>query len=300
VIEIPEELLDDAMDSNNGGGRRKDDGFRANTSMTKLESLMGKEFKHPRRQCNICGYSVSYSNYKRHLRNAHPGLKEDGTVNEAEDGSKDNTDSGGDQDTDQDMVGHHVDDGDRIDDNQHNPANGEMVVEDDLDDDIVMDGYSECMRCGDHVMSEFMDQHLRKIHGETVRKSTSPRPRVLELRACPECGEEMCAENVVKHCRLKHKVAYKFCPACSKYIPKKLIKVHIRLHEKGILEEGLEQKEGLEGVLEAKGGSEGESELTLSNGDPENGTKMSLNNNDVEIMETKDEEDEDKLVIDAV
>ena len=27
---------------------------------------------------------------------------------------------------------------------------------------------------------------------------------------------------------------------------------------------------------------------------------MSLNNNDVEIMETKDEEDEDKLVIDAV
>jgi len=79
-----------------------------------------------------------------------------------------------------------------------------------------------------------------------------------------------------------------------------LIKVHIRLHEKGILEEGLEQKEGLEGVLEAKGGPGGESELTLSKGDPENGTKMSLNNNDVEIMETKDEEDEDKLVIDAV
>jgi len=79
-----------------------------------------------------------------------------------------------------------------------------------------------------------------------------------------------------------------------------LIKVHIRLHEKGILEEGLEQKEGLEGVLEAKGGPGGESELTLSKGDPENGTKLSLNNNDVEIIETKDEEDEDKLVIDAV
>ena len=36
--------------------------------MNKLESLMGKEFKHPRRKCQICGYSVSYSNFKRHLR----------------------------------------------------------------------------------------------------------------------------------------------------------------------------------------------------------------------------------------
>jgi hypothetical protein len=43
---------------------RKDEHFRASTSMTKLESLMGREFKHPRRKCNICGYSVSYSNFK--------------------------------------------------------------------------------------------------------------------------------------------------------------------------------------------------------------------------------------------
>ena len=35
-------------------------------------SLAGKAFKHPRRRCNICGYTVSYSNFKRHLRNAHP------------------------------------------------------------------------------------------------------------------------------------------------------------------------------------------------------------------------------------
>ena len=28
----------------------------------------------------------------------------------------------------------------------------------------------ELPRCGDHVMTEFMDQHLRKIHGESRRK----------------------------------------------------------------------------------------------------------------------------------
>ena len=93
AIEIPEEMLDEALDGVNSS-RRKDDQFRANTSMNKLESLMGKEFKHPRRQCKICGYSVSYSNFKRHLRwvinpshyvpslhplsrNAHPGEADD-------------------------------------------------------------------------------------------------------------------------------------------------------------------------------------------------------------------------------
>jgi len=33
---------------------------------------LGKEFKHPRRKCPVCNYTVSYSNFKRHLRNAHP------------------------------------------------------------------------------------------------------------------------------------------------------------------------------------------------------------------------------------
>merc|ERR1712106_440529 len=78
TIEIPEEMLDEALDGNNPN--RKDDSFRANTSMTKLESLMGKEFKHPRRKCQICGYSVSYSNFKRHLRNAPPGEVTDGSA----------------------------------------------------------------------------------------------------------------------------------------------------------------------------------------------------------------------------
>ena len=54
------------------GDARKSDEFRAATSKNKLHSLLGKAFKHPRRKCAICGYTVSYSNFKRHLRNAHP------------------------------------------------------------------------------------------------------------------------------------------------------------------------------------------------------------------------------------
>ena len=88
---------------NTGMVFRKEE-FRANTSMTKLESLMGKEFKHPRRKCGICGYSVSYSNYKRHLRNAHPG---DAGNEEALKQDRENEEGG-------EMVGHHMDDNDRV------------------------------------------------------------------------------------------------------------------------------------------------------------------------------------------
>ena len=41
---------DDNEDSPND-----DDSKRSNTSKNKLESLLGKEFKHPRRKCGICG-----------------------------------------------------------------------------------------------------------------------------------------------------------------------------------------------------------------------------------------------------
>ena len=76
---------------------------------------------------------------------------------------------------------------------------------------------------------------------------------------------------------LSHQQSLSPLSVCIKKIFKKsYFQVHIRLHEKGILEEGLEQKEGLEGVLEAKGGPGGESELTLSKGDPENGTKVNI------------------------
>ena len=46
---------DDNDDSPNEG----DDSKRSNTSKNKLESLLGKEFKHPRRKCGICGCKFS-------------------------------------------------------------------------------------------------------------------------------------------------------------------------------------------------------------------------------------------------
>ena len=43
----------------------------------------------------------------------------------------------------------------------------------------------------------------------------------------------MRAESVVKHCKLKHKISYKFCGACSKYITKKSFGSHCRKHVQG-------------------------------------------------------------------
>ena len=40
-----------------------------------------------------------------------------------------------------------------------------------------------------------------------------------------------------------YQVEYMFCIDCSKYIPKKLYKVHVRLHEKGDLERGVEEQD---------------------------------------------------------
>merc|ERR1740131_62484 len=146
AIEIPEEMLDEALDGVNSS-RRKDDQFRANTSMTKLESLMGKEFKHPRRKCQICGYSVSYSNFKRHLRNAHPGEVTDGSeIMIRDDGAE--------------LMGHHMDDGDRLNDN--------TFEESEKQNDEIVEGYTECKRCGDYVMKEFLVRHMRITHGEEV------------------------------------------------------------------------------------------------------------------------------------
>ena len=106
AIEIPEEMLDQALDIS--GSKKKDETFRANTSMTKLESLMGKEFKHPRRKCQICGYSVSYSNFKRHMRNAHPNeLGEDPSMGDI-------GDMGLVEGVEMEMMGHHMDDTDRM------------------------------------------------------------------------------------------------------------------------------------------------------------------------------------------
>ena len=193
TIEIPEEMLDQALDNN--GSRKKDETFRANTSMTKLESLMGKEFKHPRRKCQICGYSVSYSNFKRHLRNAHPGeLGEDPTLGDMMDGPDMEN---------MEMMGHQMDDTDRM-------SYHAVAAQEDEKNEIV-EGYVECKKCGDHVMKEFLSRHMRMIHGETeagtpLVKQSSPRPRNIIMRACPECGVEMRSDSITKHCKIKHKV----------------------------------------------------------------------------------------------
>ena len=191
AIEIPEEMLDQALDSN--GSRKKDEQFRANTSMTKLESLMGKEFKHPRRKCQICGYSVSYSNFKRHMRNAHPGeLETDPSLIAGDFITGDSM---------SEMMGHHMDDTDRV---SYNASAAQ-----DEDKNEMVEGYVECRKCGDHVMKEFLGRHQRMIHGEEPApvKQQSPRPRNIIMRACPECGVEMRSDSITKHCKLKHKVS---------------------------------------------------------------------------------------------
>ena len=197
AIEIPEEMLDQALDSS--GSKKKDETFRANTSMTKLESLMGKEFKHPRRKCQICGYSVSYSNFKRHMRNAHPNeLGEDPSM-------ADMGDMGGVEGVEMGMMGHHMDDSDRMSYNA-SAGGGE-----DTDNVELVDGYVECKRCGDHVMKEFLGSHMRMEHGESeggsVKESS---PRDIIMRACPECGIEMRSDSIIKHCKMKHKVSNEF------------------------------------------------------------------------------------------
>merc|ERR1719270_85216 len=230
TIEIPEEMLDQALDNN--GSRKKDETFRANTSMTKLESLMGKEFKHPRRKCQICGYSVSYSNFKRHLRNAHPGeLGEDPTLGDMMDGPDMEN---------MEMMGHQMDDTDRM-------SYHAVAAQEDEKNEIV-EGYVECKKCGDHVMKEFLSRHMRMIHGETeagtpLVKQSSPRPRNIIMRACPECGVEMRSDSITKHCKIKHKVSYRYCSACAKYIQKKIFKSHLKKHESGELTGELAQEE---------------------------------------------------------
>ena len=192
-----------------------DDSKRSNTSKNKLESLLGKEFKHPRRKCGICGYMVSYSNYKRHLKNAHPSINHEDYV----------------EDDQPKYLGHQVED-------------------DDLDHTEEKDDYAECHICGDHIMKEFLDRHLKMNHNEVLGNNnatinaTSDPPVVasvsnntktnngdVKLRDCPVCEVKMRVEGIVKHCKLKHKMNFKWCRPCEKYIVKKQYKTHIQSGE---------------------------------------------------------------------
>ena len=66
-------------------------------------------------------------------------------------------------------------------------------------------------------MTEFIDIHVRKIHGGQVESSSPTRPSEEQsggdeattsssLRGCPECGEELRMAAIIKHCKVKHKV----------------------------------------------------------------------------------------------
>ena len=281
---------------------RKTDTYRSNTSKTKLESLMGKEFKHPRRRCAICGYTVSYSNFKRHLRNAHPN-----EYNKFEE------DCGGDFRKAMATLSHPVNDdgesvvgGDAASLGAH--FMGQSLEPDDMDEDEIgeedivspedlskesnlskdtpteiietfgkngghsNDGESSfvaCKICGDHILEDFLERHMSKNHSkedmmddvdsnaegdgddalkideqqttendddedqEKKLSSSTPKIRQVNIRECPVCMQEMRAEALIKHSKLKHKISLKWCNQCSKYLMKKHHRSHIKKHERG-------------------------------------------------------------------
>ena len=60
-------------------------------------------------------------------------------------------------------------------------------------------------------MSEFMESHVKKIHPDVASSPGLGHSSREDLRGCPECGEEMKTNAVIKHCRLKHKVTCLDC-----------------------------------------------------------------------------------------
>lgn len=50
----------------------------------------------------------------------------------------------------------------------------------------------------------------------------------IKLQNCPVCGVKMGFEGIVKHCKIKHKLNYKWCRPCEKYVLKKLYRMHIQ------------------------------------------------------------------------
>ena len=174
---------------------------------------------------------VSYSNYKRHLKNAHPSINHEDFVTEDEQPK---------------YLGHQVDE----DDLDQNNVVGEREKED----------YVECHICGDHILRNFLDRHLKMNHNEVLggnnnlntensRENDDDDIQVInngggagngssgkhnvdvKMRDCPVCEVKMRIEGIVKHCKLKHKMNFKWCRPCEKYILKKQFKTHIQSGE---------------------------------------------------------------------
>ena len=132
----------------------------------------------------------------------------------------------------------------------------------------IKEGYAECNKCGDVVLAEQLGQHTQQIHGNEginkdstisitpLSKGSSPRPRNIIMRACPVCGVEMRSDSIPKHCKMKHKVSYRYCSSCSKYVLKKYYKSHVRKHDTGDVAEQVEE----EGELDTSKDGEDEEE----------------------------------------
>merc|ERR1712079_973900 len=73
------------------------------------------------------------------------------------------------------------------------------------------------------------------ITAPDMHKQSSPRPRNIIMRACPECGVEMRSDSITKHFKIRQRVSYRYCTACAKYVQKKYLKSHLRKHEIGEL-----------------------------------------------------------------
>merc|ERR1719220_49626 len=119
-------------------------------------------------------------------------------------------------------------------------------------------------------MKEFLTSHMRMEHGDSNMKET----RTVIMRACPECGVEMRSDSITKHCKIKHKVSYRYCSACSKYILKKYFKSHVRKHEVGEIEGQPED----EGELDtSKDGEDDEEEEDMDTSTPIKGPSKIYN-----------------------
>ena len=196
------------------------------TSKTKLDSLVGKEFKHPRRKCSICNYTVSYSNFKRHLRNAHPN-----EYNKFD----------GENETDRAITSLSVvaEDAKDAKEAEDEPMEAEEARAK-QDSNFVT-----CKVCGDHILEDFLDRHMSLNHGDEAAGVDNERAdeemndgeeddgkRKKLMRECPVCNQELRSELMIKHCKLYHKISIKWCNTCNKYLLKQYHKNHTKKHER--------------------------------------------------------------------
>ena len=74
----------------------------------------------------------------------------------------------------------------------------------DVNDEEANDDYVECNLCGDHIMKEFLERHLKMNHPDSE-------PDTDITKECPVCEVQMKIDEIVQHCEIKHKTVYKYC-----------------------------------------------------------------------------------------